>query len=467
MTLDSICDPLVSVYLTSYNYGLFIRQAIESVLTQTQQDFELIIIDDGSVDNSRSIIEEYTGHPKIKIIFQNNKGLNVTNNIALRAASGRYIMRLDADDWLDSHAIEVLSNKLERNPEIGLVFPDYYLANAEGNITGQVRRHNFDEVTLLDQPAHGACTMIRSSCLLEVGGYDESFSCQDGYDLWIRFIEHFEVCNINLPLFFYRQHGNNLTGNEERILSTRAEIVRRVVERKNRNLKVLAVVAVRGSSIDINSSALNMLGGKPLVDWTLHAASDASRISRVAMSTPDHNIINHVKQIFGEKLLIVDRPVTLANYNTSLQATMLHALNLAEIDGSYYDAVFQLSIESPFRLARHLDAAIEVMELFDTNIVIGVRTETDNFYQHNGHGLMLINDDGRLRLERGEIFREVGSMRLLRRDQVLSENMLTTGRIGHIVLDQQAAVRIVSRFDWMVAEQLMDNKGNSNFIANQ
>jgi glycosyltransferase involved in cell wall biosynthesis len=458
MTLNCIFDPLVSVYLTNYNYGLFIRQAIESVLEQTQQDFELIIIDDGSVDNSRRIIEEYAGHPKIKIIFQNNKGLNVTNNIALRAARGRYIMRLDADDWLDSHAVEVLSNKLERNPKIGLVFPDYYLANAEGNIIGQVRRHDFEDVTLLDQPAHGACTMIRSSCLREVGGYNENFSCQDGYDLWIRFIEHFEVCNINLPLFFYRQHGNNLTGNEERILSTRSEIVRRVVERRTQNLKVLAVIAVRGSSVDANSPALKVLGGKPLIDWTLHSASHASRISKVALSTPDAQIINHAKQLLDEKLLIIDRPVALANYNTSLHATMRHALELAEADGSHYDAVFQLSIESPFRLARHLDAAIEVMELFNTNIVIGVRTETDDFYQHNGHGLVPINDDGRLRLEREEIFREVGSMRLLRRDQVLSEKMFTTARIGHIVLDQKAAMRIVSRFDWAVAEQLMDNQ---------
>lgn len=457
MTLNCNFDPLVSVYLTNYNYGLFIRQAIESVLVQTQQDFELIIIDDGSVDNSRSIIKEYAGHPKIKIIFQNNKGLNVTNNIALRAARGRYIMRLDADDWLDSHAVEMLSNKLERNPKIGLVFPDYYLANAEGDIIGQVRRHNFEDVTLLDQPAHGACTMIRTSCLREVGGYDESFSCQDGYDLWIRFIEHFEVCNINIPLFFYRQHSNNLTGNEERILSTRSEIVRRVVERRTTNLKVLAVIAVRGSSVDANSPALRVLGGKPLIDWTLDAGFHASRISKVVLSTPDAEIINHAKQLLNEKLLIVDRPVALANYNTSLGLTMRHALELAEADGSHYDAVFQLSIESPFRLARHLDAAIEVMELFDTNIVIGVRTETDNFYQHKGHGLVPINDDGRLRLEREEIFREVGSMRLLRRDHILSEKMFTEVKIGHIVLDQQAALRISSHFDWEVAERIMDN----------
>ena len=71
--------PLVTVYITNHNYEKFIRQAIESVLCQTMDDYELIIIDDGSSDNSRAIIEEYKTHPKILTVFQQNKGLNVTD----------------------------------------------------------------------------------------------------------------------------------------------------------------------------------------------------------------------------------------------------------------------------------------------------------------------------------------------------------------------------------------------------
>lgn len=461
MNLDNIPDPLVTVYVTSYNYGRYIRQAIDSVLAQTLQDFELIIIDDGSTDDSRSIIETYVGHPKIRPIFQQNKGLNVTNNIALRAARGLYIMRLDADDWLDPHAIEVLSNVLQRNSTVGLVFPDYYLVDAEGNVTEQVRRHDFDGVTLLDQPAHGACTMIRCDSLREIGGYDESFRCQDGYDLWIRFIEHFEVRNVNLPLFFYRQHGSSLTRNEERILATRSEIVRRMAERKGVALKVLAVIAVRGPSVDPASPALKILGDKTLLDWALLAACDARRIAKVVLSTPDHELINHAQHFLDKGLLTIKRPATLANANTPLKATMRHALELAEASGEHYDAVFQLSIESPFRASRHLDAAIEVMELFDTDIVIGVRSEIDNFYSHNGHGLMAVSEVNSLRLEREEMYREVGSMRLLRREQVLADTTPASTRIGHVVLDQRAAVRLISRFDWAVAELLTNALSDS------
>ena len=184
---DSLQGPLVTVYLTNYNYADYIEQSIESVLSQTYKNFELIIIDDGSTDNSRNIISQYIERQNIRVIFQENKGLTATNNIAVRAAQGKYIMRLDADDYLDTNALLVLVNAIEKSDQLALVFPDYYYINADGEVTGQERRLDFQqEVTLLDQPAHGACTLIRRDCLLEVGGYSADVSCQDGWDLWLK-----------------------------------------------------------------------------------------------------------------------------------------------------------------------------------------------------------------------------------------------------------------------------------------
>ena len=116
-------SPRVTVYLTNHNYGRYLAQAIDSVLAQTMQDFELIVIDDGSTDDSREVIERYASNPRIVTVFQENKGLNVTNNIALRAARGDYVIRLDADDWLDPHALQVMSAMLDRDADVGLVFP--------------------------------------------------------------------------------------------------------------------------------------------------------------------------------------------------------------------------------------------------------------------------------------------------------------------------------------------------------
>jgi glycosyltransferase involved in cell wall biosynthesis len=450
--------PLVTVYITNFNYRNYIEKSIESVLLQTLQDFELIIIDDGSSDGSQEFIKKYESNPKIRCIYQHNKGLNVTNNIALRSARGKFIMRLDADDWLDPNALELMSNLLLRNDNVGLVFPDYYTVDKEGELIEQIRRHSFDEVTLFDQPAHGACTMIRCECLREIGGYDEMFSCQDGYDLWIRFIENFKVQNINLPLFYYRQHGSNLTRNEGRILETRSNIVSKLTDSKCKPLSVIGVISVRGPGIDSNCLSMEKLGGKRLLDWTIEAACNAGKIEKVVLDTPDKEIFEYSKRLNNPKLIPFRRPLEFAKINTPIRATLLHALETAEkVRGSEYDALFQLMIESPFRNSKYLDSAIRVMELFETDLVIGVRTENDIFYNHNGHGLSPINKSSQLRLERKDIFREVGSMRLFKVDNIKDNINLDNSKVGHVVLDQKASTRLVSKLDWKFAEFILNN----------
>ena len=144
----------------------YVQEAINSVISQSFQDYELLIIDDGSTDRSREIIEQFRSHPKVKIIFQKNLGLNRTNNVAIKASHGKYIMRLDADDYLDPNALHFLVKKMEEMKDAALIFPDYYLIDQNGNIISQERRHDFDnDVEIFDQPAHGACTMFRRSIL--------------------------------------------------------------------------------------------------------------------------------------------------------------------------------------------------------------------------------------------------------------------------------------------------------------
>ena len=187
-------SPKVTVYITNYNYGKYIIKAIESVLDQSLQNFEVLIIDDGSTDESIEILKSYDDNPKINIIKQNNKGLTISNNVALKIAKGKYIMRLDADDFLFKYSLETLSIELDKDPEIGMVFGDYYTIDEHENIIEHFQRHNFNkDVSLFDQPAHGACTMFRIECLRQLGGYDETIRRQDGYELWLRFIEKYKV----------------------------------------------------------------------------------------------------------------------------------------------------------------------------------------------------------------------------------------------------------------------------------
>ena len=141
--------PLVTVYIVNHNYGRFIEDSIKSVLNQTFKDLELIIIDNGSNDTSKQIIQRYSKKKNIKVIFQKNIGLNATNNIALKYSRGRFIMRLDADDYLDENALEIMFNKIKMTVKLGLVFPDYYLIDEKNNLIELVRRHDFKRLNFL------------------------------------------------------------------------------------------------------------------------------------------------------------------------------------------------------------------------------------------------------------------------------------------------------------------------------
>ena len=115
--------PKVTIYITNYNYGRFITQAIDSCINQTFKNFEIIIIDDGSTDKSKKIINKYTrDYTFIRSQFNKNQGLIKSCNSALRSARGEYILRLDADDWLDKNALEIMVNKLEKNRNVEFIF---------------------------------------------------------------------------------------------------------------------------------------------------------------------------------------------------------------------------------------------------------------------------------------------------------------------------------------------------------
>ena len=298
--IDSKKLPLVTVYITNYNYGKYIDQCIKSVLNQTLQNFELIIIDDGSKDGSRNIINKYKNNSKVIIIFQKNKGLIVSNNLALRLAKGKYLMRLDSDDWLDTNALEIMSNFLERNEKVGLVFPDYHEVDINGDIIRTVQRHNFKKVKMFDQPSHGACTMIRKENLKNIGGYDEEFNCQDGYYLWLQFVKKYLVRNINLPLFYYRQHEKNLSKNVNKILFNRSKIINKFYkqEKKEKNNKknILAIVPIRGLKVNPYSYVLQKIRKTPLVFYTIETLIKCNSVKKIIITSPDQKLLSIIKK---------------------------------------------------------------------------------------------------------------------------------------------------------------------------
>jgi CMP-N-acetylneuraminic acid synthetase len=293
--------------------------------------------------------------------------------------------------------------------------------------------------------------MGRRAALLEIGGYDESFRCQDGWDIWIRLIQHYRVANVNLPLFYYRQHAKSLTRDESNLLKTRAEILGRQAERKGSMLNTVAIVPVRGSRYEPGSIPLQALGDRTVLDWTLDAALESDRIKTLAVTTPDADILEHVARRYGDRVVRVERTADLARRNTHIEDTVFHALSQLEADGARAEAVAVLYTECPFRTARQIDMAIDMLCLFETDTVVGVRPETDVFYAHNGKGLQELRSTAGLRLEREEIYRGAGKLYVARRDYLERTRKLMGGRVGHVVIEQRAAIQITSEWDFEIA----------------
>jgi len=419
------------------------------VLSQNFDDYELIIIDDGSTDNSREIIEQYRHNPKVTIIYQENKGLNVTNNIAVKLSKGKYVMRLDADDYLDENALLIMTQVINKDNKYGLVFPDYYLVDEFDNIISHVRRHDFKkDVTLYDQPAHGACTMIRKECLLEVGSYSEEFRCQDGFELWLKFIKNFRIENINLPLFYYRQHDESLTRDEEKLLTTRHKIIKKEVSeleilKKNH----LCIIPIRGMEKG-EPLALKKIGKKAIIDITLQSVFASENISNIIVSTPNSVIIDYLKNRKYDNIIINCRPYELARLNTDFGTTMDYIIEKYQDRVGTPDTILTVSIEYPIRNSIYFDTIINTLYLFDVDSVVAVKPENDVFYKHNGNGLMPVRGaDRSLALERDFLFRETAGLRAIRYDFFKKSKLITGGKIGHIIVDEKASISVKSEIN--------------------
>jgi glycosyltransferase involved in cell wall biosynthesis len=460
--MNNLKAPLITVYITNYNYGKYLKQSIESVLNQSFQDFELIIIDDGSTDDSKTIIESYENNPKIKVVYQSNKGLTISNNTALKLSQGNFILRLDSDDYFHSDALTNLLTGFHSD-EIGMVFGDWYEVDELGDIIERKQRHNFKKnVTLYDQPAHGACTMFRKSCLVKINGYDESITRQDGYELWLRFIQNFKINNINIPIFYYRQHNLSLTKDEKKLLNTRAEILEfHALKYSKKNKKFFAIVPVRGSEIDSRSRPFLKLCDKYLIDYTLEELIRTKNLSKIIVTTPSKKVIDYInKRYKNTRITCVNRTVSESRINVPLTNTIFDCIKtIKDIDS--FDSFLMISIETPFKRSELIDSAINIKKIFDVNTVIGLRSTDQLLYKHNGKGMVpLQKENTKLKLESEQNYVKIQGLILRDLKDYLKTSVLTGSKIGHVIFDQEAALNIKSSLDFLFAEAILKSKIN-------
>jgi len=220
--------PIITIYITNYNYGKYLGKAIESAINQTYKKIYIVIVDDASTDISKKILKKYEKYNFIKIIYnKKRKGLVKSSNAAIRVSKGKFILRLDADDYLHPDALNKMYFKIKKNSNAALIFPDYYWVDKKSKVMSRFKYKHKTNYTLKDLPAHGACSLINKKVLTKIGCYNEKFDRQDGYYIWFLILfNQFKIMHCAEPLFYYRKHGKNLSSSVKKILSTRLSILR-------------------------------------------------------------------------------------------------------------------------------------------------------------------------------------------------------------------------------------------------
>ncbi|MFG6468781.1 glycosyltransferase family 2 protein [Roseateles sp. BYS87W] len=210
--------PLVSVLLPAYNCAATLADAAESILQQTLADFELIIVNDGSTDDTAAVLDDLAARdPRVRPVHQRNGGIVNALNAALAVARGEFVARMDGDDRSHPERFAVQVAHLRAHPECVCVGTLFRLMNAQGDITSvQNPIRNFRQTNLNLLPPHVATLphpsiLLRRSLLQQLGGYRQGFSHAEDYDLFLRLAEVGPLGIVQQPLLDYRIHAGSLS----------------------------------------------------------------------------------------------------------------------------------------------------------------------------------------------------------------------------------------------------------------
>ncbi|HEY0140826.1 MAG TPA: glycosyltransferase [Thermoanaerobaculia bacterium] len=257
--------PVASVVLPVWNGARYLAAAIESILGQSLQALELIVVDDGSTDASLPIARTYAARDaRVVVLPVGHGGLVRALNAGIAAARGRYIARIDADDVADRERLARQVAFLEARPECILVGSSIRIVDEDERELCDVRypltHAEIEQALLTVQPAFShPSVLMRRDALLEVGGYRaERFPSED-LDLWLRLVERGQLANLSEPLLRYRRHHNTISARQstqQRVMTAKLiDEARRV-----RNLAPLAPRRFAGTSHHMHCARLAILG---------------------------------------------------------------------------------------------------------------------------------------------------------------------------------------------------------------
>lgn len=208
----------ISVIIPTYNHGKYIQDAIDSVLAQTYNPVEIIVIDDGSTDDTRSRVEKYSS--KVKYIYKQNQGLSAARNTGIANATGKYVAILDADDMWHPEKLELQALQMLSSENVGLVGCEDEFVAEDKKSTGRTEKklHLLGQKKILHEllfsnaiGSGGSGALVKKDCFNSVGLFDENLRSAEDWDMWLRISRLYEVRFVDKPLVKIRVRADSMS----------------------------------------------------------------------------------------------------------------------------------------------------------------------------------------------------------------------------------------------------------------
>jgi len=235
--------PLISVIIPAYNASKTIQETIESVLKQTIQDFEIIVIDDGSIDSTVEIVSGIEDH-RLKVFSYPNAKQAASRNRGFARSTGEFISFLDADDLWTPNKLEAQLKALQDNPQAAVAYSWSHCIDEKGKFLREASHSTssgdvYAKLLLCDFLDNGSNPLIRRQALLEVGGFDESLPPAEDWDMWLRLAARYHFVAVPYPHILYRQSPGSASANLRRMAAACERVIELAFDRAPDSLQHL------------------------------------------------------------------------------------------------------------------------------------------------------------------------------------------------------------------------------------
>jgi glycosyltransferase involved in cell wall biosynthesis len=236
---EAAAGPKISVVIPTHNRAQYLSQAIESVLSQGYDDLEIVVVDDGSTDETPTVMSQFLGDPRVRYFPKAKTGAPDTRNYGIHQARGGWLLWLDSDDMLMPGWLARLDNILNNGDGADVYYGNLVVVNPQGDPLHTIRYEDFADrpdlllVRLLQaNPLPLPGSLVRTALLKEADGFDVAFARAHDYELWSRLATRARFKHVNFLALSWRWHdGNMSSGSVTRDLSYDAEIVKRLLKR--------------------------------------------------------------------------------------------------------------------------------------------------------------------------------------------------------------------------------------------